>query len=358
MDTRAGFAGTVGNTPLIRLDSFSRDTGCEILGKAEFMNPGGSVKDRAALGILLAAEREGRLKPGGTIVEGTAGNTGIGFLHLANERGYRCVIVMPDNQAPEKAALLRVLGAEVRIVKTVPYSDPNHYQKVAGRLADELPDAIWGNQFDNTANRDAHLATTGPEIWRQTDGRIDAFVCATGTGGTLGGVSRALKAADPRVRCVLADPMGSALYQWVRSGELRSEGSSSVTEGIGIGRVTANLEGLADRRCRAGRGSGCRRHRVPAAAPRGALPRRHERSQRRRRRPGRTSARPRPRDRDDPLRRRRAVPVASLRPRVARREGSRGRGSGAVAAAPGAVLQSSVLAWIARYGGCHVPENW
>jgi cysteine synthase A len=243
MDIRAGFSGSVGNTPLIRLDTFCRDTGCEILGKAEFMNPGGSVKDRAALGILLAAEREGRLKPGGTIVEGTAGNTGIGFLHLANERGYRCVIVMPDNQAPEKAALLRVLGAEVRIVKTVPYSDPNHYQKAAARLADELPDAVWGDQFDNTANRDAHHATTGPEIWQQTSGGVSAFVCATGTGGTLGGVSRALKAADPRVRCVLADPMGSALYQWVRNGELRSEGSSSVTEGIGIGRVTANLEG-------------------------------------------------------------------------------------------------------------------
>jgi cysteine synthase A len=243
METRAGFAGTVGNTPLIRLDSFSRESGCEILGKAEFMNPGGSVKDRAALGILLAAERDGHLTPGGTIVEGTAGNTGIGFLHLANARGYRCVIVMPDNQSPEKAALLTVLGAEVRIVKTVPYSDPNHYQKIAGRLADELPNAIWGNQFDNTANRDAHLATTGPEIWRQTDGRIDAFVCATGTGGTFGGVSRALKAADPRVRCVLADPMGSALYNWVRTGELRSEGASAVTEGIGIGRVTANLEG-------------------------------------------------------------------------------------------------------------------
>jgi len=243
MDIRAGFAATVGNTPLIRLDSFSRETGCEILGKAEFMNPGGSVKDRAALGILLDAEREGRLKPGGTIVEGTAGNTGIGFVHLANARGYRCLIVMPDNQSPEKAALLTALGAEVRIVKTVPYSDPNHYQRVAGRLADELPNAIWGNQFDNTSNRDAHFATTGPEIWRQTDGRIDAFVCATGTGGTLGGVSRSLKDANPRVRCVLADPLGSALYQWVRSGELRSEGSSSVTEGIGIGRVTANLEG-------------------------------------------------------------------------------------------------------------------
>jgi cysteine synthase len=243
MDIRAGFAGTVGNTPLIRLDHFSRETGCEILGKAEFMNPGGSVKDRAALGILLDAERDGRLKPGGTIVEGTAGNTGIGFLHLANARGYRCVIVMPDNQSPEKAALLTVLGAEVRIVKAVPYSDPNHYQKVAARLADELPDAIWGNQFDNTANRDAHFATTGPEIWRQTDGRLDAFVCATGTGGTFGGVSRALKAANPRVRCVLTDPMGSALYNWVKSGELRSEGTSVVTEGIGIGRITANLDG-------------------------------------------------------------------------------------------------------------------
>ncbi len=243
MDVRAGFAGTVGNTPLIRLDGFSRDTGCEVLGKAEFMNPGGSVKDRAALGILLDAERAGRLKPGGTIVEGTAGNTGIGFLHLGNARGYRCVIVMPDNQSPEKAALLRTLGAEVRIVKTVPYSDPNHYQKVAGRLAAELPNAIWGNQFDNTANRDAHFATTGPEIWRQTGGRLDAFVCATGTGGTFGGVSRSLKAANPRVRCVLADPMGSSLYQWVRTGELRSEGTSAVTEGIGIGRVTANLEG-------------------------------------------------------------------------------------------------------------------
>jgi cysteine synthase len=183
------------------------------------------------------------LKPGGTIVEGTAGNTGIGFLHLANERGYRCVIVMPDNQAPEKAALLTVLGAEVRIVKTVPYSDPNHYQKVAARVAAELPNAIWGNQFDNTANRDAHFATTGPEIWRQTGGSVDAFVCATGTGGTFGGVSRALKAANPRVRCVLADPMGSSLYNWVKSGELRSEGTSAVTEGIGIGRVTANLDG-------------------------------------------------------------------------------------------------------------------
>jgi cysteine synthase A len=243
MTIRAGFSGTVGRTPLIRLAKFSEETGCEILGKAEFLNPGGSVKDRAARAILDAAEREGRIRCGGTLVEGTAGNTGIGFVHLCNERGYRCVIVMPDNQSPEKAALLRTLGADVRIVKTVPYSDPNHYQRAAARLADETPNAVWGNQFDNTANRDAHYATTGPEIWQQTDGELAAFVCATGTGGTMGGVARYLKTCNDRVRCVLAEPLGSALYQWVKTGQLKSEGSSAVTEGIGIGRVTANLEG-------------------------------------------------------------------------------------------------------------------
>ena len=195
MTIRAGFAGTIGRTPLIRLGKFSEETGCEILGKAEFMNPGGSVKDRAARGILEVAERDGRSRPGGTLVEGTAGNTGIGFVHLCNERGYRCVIVMPDNQSPEKAALLRTLGADVRIVKTVPYSRSKPLPEAAARLADELPDAVWGNQFDNTANRDAHYATTGPEIWQQTSGGISAFVCATGTGGTLGGVSRYLKTA-------------------------------------------------------------------------------------------------------------------------------------------------------------------
>jgi len=221
MTTRLGFSGTVGHTPLIRLRVFSDETGCEILGKAEFLNPGGSVKDRAARGILDDAERAGRIRPGGTLVEGTAGNTGIGFVHLCNARGYRCVIVMPDNQSPEKAALLRTLGADVRVTKAVPYSDPNHYQKLARRVAEELG-AAWGNQFDNTANRDAHYATTGPEIWHETQGRIDAFTCATGTGGTFGGVSRYLKEQKPGVRCVLADPMA---------------------EGIGIGRVTANLEG-------------------------------------------------------------------------------------------------------------------
>jgi len=243
MSIRQSFSDTIGHTPLIRLNTFSDDTGCEILGKAEFLNPGGSVKDRAARGILDDAERRGQLAQGGTLVEGTAGNTGIGFAHLCNARGYRCVIVMPDNQSPEKATLLRTLGAEVRIVKTVPYSDPNHYQKVAPRIAADIENAVCGNQFDNTANRDAHYASTGPEIWHETGGRIDAFVCATGTGGTLGGVSRYLKQQKPSLRVVLADPMGSALYNWVKTGTLKSEGSSAVTEGIGIGRVTANLEG-------------------------------------------------------------------------------------------------------------------
>jgi cysteine synthase A len=243
MPIRSGFADTIGHTPLIRLRSFSEETGCEVLGKAEFLNPGGSVKDRAAHGILQDAERKGVLKPGGTLVEGTAGNTGIGFAHLCNSCGYRCVIVMPDNQSPEKASLLRTLGAEVRVVKAVPYRDPNHYQKMAARVAEEIDGAAWGNQFDNTANRDAHYATTGPEIWADTDGRVDAFTCASGTGGTFGGVSRYLKERNANLQCILADPMGSALYQWVRTGELGSSGSSSVTEGIGIGRVTANLEG-------------------------------------------------------------------------------------------------------------------
>ncbi|HEY8537898.1 MAG TPA: cysteine synthase A [Steroidobacteraceae bacterium] len=244
---RRGFSEAIGNTPLIRLNKLSEETGCEILGKAEFMNPGGSVKDRAARGIIEEAERSGKLKPGGTLVEGTAGNTGIGFAHVCNERGYRCVIVMPDNQSNEKYQMLETLGAEVLRVKTVPYSDPNHYQKIAARLAAEIPGAVWGNQFDNTANRDAHERTTGPEIWAQTEGRIDAFVCATGTGGTLGGVSRFLKRQTnyrgAKVLITLADPQGSSLYNWLRHGELKPTGPGSITEGIGIGRVTANLEG-------------------------------------------------------------------------------------------------------------------
>ena len=240
---RDGFVGSVGNTPLIRLRRLSEETGCELLGKAEFMNPGGSVKDRAACGIVLAAERSGELAPGGTVVEGTAGNTGIGLAHVCNARGYRCVIVMPDNQSPEKYRLLETLGAELHKVPAVPYSNPNQYQKVSQRLAASLPGAIWANQFDNTANRQAHVATTGPEIWEETQGRIDAFVASCGTGGTFAGVSEYLKSRRRSIRCVLADPPGSSLYEYVRNGALKATGSGSITEGIGIGRVTANLQG-------------------------------------------------------------------------------------------------------------------
>ncbi|OXI25517.1 cysteine synthase A [Burkholderia sp. AU15512] len=242
MDVRQGFVDCVGRTPLIRLTKLSAETGCEILGKAEFMNPGGSVKDRAAHYIIRDAERRGVLQPGGTVVEGTAGNTGIGLAHICAARGYRCVIVIPDTQSPDKMAILRTLGAEVRPVPAAPYRDPNNYQKIAGRLADELDNAIWANQFDNVVNRQAHYETTGPEIWRDTAGTIDAFVCATGTGGTLAGVSRYLKEQKPDVRIVLADPHGSGLYGYVKTGDLGAEGSS-ITEGIGSTRVTMNLAG-------------------------------------------------------------------------------------------------------------------
>jgi cysteine synthase A len=243
MSLRDGFDDAVGHTPLIRLRAVSEETGCEILGKAEFMNPGGSVKDRAARAIVADAEQRGALRPGGTVVEGTAGNTGIGLAHVCNARGYRCVIIMPDNQSPEKYRLLEMLGAEVYKVPTVPYANPNQYQKVAQRVAGSLRNAIWSNQFDNTANRRTHLETTGPEIWEQTGGRIDAFVASTGTGGTLGGVSDFLKTKRAGIRCVLADPPGSSLYEFVRNGALKATGSGSITEGIGIGRVTANLAG-------------------------------------------------------------------------------------------------------------------
>ncbi len=241
MNAYNGFAGTVGHTPLIRLHTLSEESGSEILGKAEFMNPGGSVKDRAALAIVEDAEERGELRPGGIVVEGTAGNTGIGLAHVCNTRGYRCLIVMPDNQSPEKYRLLEMLGAEVYKVPTVPYSNPNQYQKVAQRLAATLPNAIWSNQFDNTANRRVHARTTGPEIWAQTDGQLDAFVAAAGTGGTIAGVSEYLKSQRRSIRCVLADPPGSSLYEFVRTGALKATGSGSITEGIGIGRVTANF---------------------------------------------------------------------------------------------------------------------
>lgn len=241
MDTRNGFAASVGNTPLIRLAGLSEATGCEILGKAEFLNPGGSVKDRAALWMIREHEKSGALQPGGIVVEGTAGNTGIGLVHVCNARGYSSVIYMPDNQSPEKIELLTTLGAEVRIVPTVPYKNDMNYQKQAGRFAATLPNAVWTNQFDNVANRLAHYESTAPEIWKQTDGTVDAFVASTGTGGTLAGVSRYLKEQNPNVQIVLADPMGSALYSWVKTGQPKMSKGPSITEGIGNSRVTDNL---------------------------------------------------------------------------------------------------------------------
>jgi len=238
---RDGFVGAVGNTPLIRLRGASQLTGCNILGKAEFLNPGGSVKDRAALYIILDAKRRGALKPGGVIVEGTAGNTGIGLALAGNALGYRTVIVIPDTQSQEKKDMLRLCGAELRQVPAVPYKDPNHYVHVSERLAKELG-AFWANQWDNTANRDGHYRSTGPEIWEQTDGKVDGFACSIGTGGTLCGVGRFLKERKKTIRVALADPMGAAMYHWFKHGVLKAEGSS-VTEGIGQGRVTKNIEG-------------------------------------------------------------------------------------------------------------------
>jgi cysteine synthase len=243
MDIKQGFVGAVGNTPLIRINSFSEETGCEILGKAEFLNPGGSVKDRAALYIIEDAEKRGVLKPGGTVVEGTAGNTGIGLANICNAKGYKCLIIIPDTQSQEKIDLLRTLGAEVRTVPAVPYKDPNNYVRLSGRVAEEMENAVWANQFDNLANRQAHYETTAPEIWQQTDGKIDAWVSATGTGGTYGGVALYFKEKNPNIKCILADPMGSGLYSYAKTGEIHLEGSS-ITEGIGNSRVTANLEGV------------------------------------------------------------------------------------------------------------------
>jgi len=249
MQVRNGIVEAIGNTPLIKLERASELTGCTILGKAEFMNPGQSVKDRAALFIIEDAVKRGTLKPGGIIVEGTAGNTGIGLALVANALGYRTVIVIPDTQSQEKKDTLRLCGAELIEVPAVPYANPNNYVKVSGRLAEQLDKtdphgAIWANQFDNVANRQGHLETTGPEIFAQTEGKVDGFVCAVGTGGTLAGVGIALKERKPAVKIAIADPLGAALYSYYTRGELKSEGSS-ITEGIGQGRITRNLEGAA-----------------------------------------------------------------------------------------------------------------
>ncbi|MEA2978075.1 MAG: cysteine synthase [Alphaproteobacteria bacterium] len=242
-----GIVDAIGHTPLLKLNRASAATGCTILGKAEFMNPGQSVKDRAALFIIEDAVKRGALKPGGVIVEGTAGNTGIGLALVGNALGFRTVIVIPDTQSQEKKDMLRQCGAELVEVPAVPYSNPNNYVKLSGRLAEQLAKsekngAIWANQFDNVANRRGHMETTGPEIWDETDGKVDGFICAVGTGGTLAGVGMALKARNPKIQIGLADPFGASLFSYYTSGELKAEGSS-ITEGIGQGRITSNLEG-------------------------------------------------------------------------------------------------------------------
>ena len=247
MDIRNDVIAAIGNTPLIRLRRASELTGCEILGKAEFLNPGQSVKDRAALFIIKDALVRGELRAGGVVVEGTAGNTGIGLATVGNAMGFRTVIVIPNTQSEEKKDALRLLGVELIEVPAVPYKDPNNYVKISGRIAEQLAKsdkngAIWANQFDNVANRRAHVETTGPEIWKQTDGKVDGFTCAVGSGGTLAGVAIALKERNPHIRIAAADPMGAAIYSWIKTGELKAQGSS-ITEGIGQGRVTANLEG-------------------------------------------------------------------------------------------------------------------
>lgn len=246
--TNRNFSQLIGNTPLIRLNALSDMTGCEILGKAEFMNPGGSVKDRAAKAIIEAAEASGELKPGGVIVEGTAGNTGISLTLVGRSKGYRSVIVMPETQSQEKKDALRVCGADLRLVPAVPYRDPGNYVRYSERLAEELRQTeqggvIWANQFDNTANRMGHYSTTGPEFWEQTNGQIDGFICAVGSGGTLAGTAAFLREKNPDIKIGIADPMGSALFEHYKNGNLKSEGGS-VSEGIGQGRITANLEGL------------------------------------------------------------------------------------------------------------------
>jgi cysteine synthase A len=247
MGVRSGFIDSIGNTPLIKLKAASAATGCDIYGKAEFLNPGGSVKDRAALAMIQDAEKRGALRKGGVVVEGTAGNTGIGIALVANALGYRSVIVMPETQSQEKKDMLRLCGADLRLVPALPYANPGNYVRYSETLAKEIAakepnGAIWANQFDNVANRDGHYRTTGPEIYEQTEGKVAGFTCSVGSGGTLAGVGMALKERNPNVRIALSDPMGSAMYNWAIKGELKSEGNS-VTEGIGQGRVTKNLEG-------------------------------------------------------------------------------------------------------------------
>jgi cysteine synthase A len=310
----------IGNTPLIRLKRASEETGCEILGKAEFLNPGQSIKDRAGLFIIRDAERKGLLRPGGVIVEGTAGNTGIGLTVVAKALGYRTVIVIPETQSQEKKDALRLLGAELIEVPAVPYKNPNNYVKVSGRLAEQLAKtepngAIWANQFDNVANRDGHIETTAQEIWRQTDGKIDGFVSAVGTGGTLAGVAAGLRQNSNAVKVALADPLGAALYSYYTTGELKSEGSS-ITEGIGQGRITANLEGFEPDFSYQVPDEERIAHRFRPGAGRGALPGRLDRHQHCRCDPARPGYGAGPHHRNHALRLRHALSVEAVQPAV------------------------------------------
>ncbi len=320
MPLRNGIIEAIGNTPLIKLKRASEETGCTILGKAEFMNPGQSVKDRAALFIIRDALNSGRLQPGGTVVEGTAGNTGIGLALVGNALGLKTVIVIPETQSDEKKDMLRLAGAKLIEVPAVPYKDPNNYVKYSGRLAEELASsepngAIWANQFDNVANRQGHIETTAQEIWKELGGKVDGFVCAVGTGGTLAGVSMGLKEHNKDVVIGLADPMGAALYNYYKHGVLKAEGSS-ITEGIGQGRITANLEGSQDRRGLPdpGRRSAARHFR-PVERGR-ALPRRLERHQCRRRHPPCPRPGPRSYDRHGALRLRHPLPKPAVQPQI------------------------------------------
>ncbi len=355
MGISTGIVEAIGNTPLIKLQRASAATGCTILGKAEFMNPGQSVKDRAALFIIQDAVKRGALKPGGVIVEGTAGNTGIGLALVGNALGFRSVIVIPDTQSPEKKDMLRLCGAELVEVPAVPYSNPNNYVKLSGRLAEQLArseknGAIWANQFDNVANRQGHVETTGREIWEQTGGKVDGFICAVGTGGTLAGVGIALKARNPKVRIGLADPFGAALYSYYTSGELKSEGTS-ITEGIGQGRITQNLQGapidVALPDC--GRGSGDGNFR-PLGARR-ALPWRLFRHQRGRRGAARKGAWPWPHHRDSAGGLRHALSIETLQSRIPARKRSAGAGM------VGAQIEHPCSLHVARTlaAGCALP---
>ena len=326
MNIKSDLADAIGNTPLIRLNRVSDETGCEILGKCEFLNPGQSVKDRAALYIIRDAVARGDLKPGGTIVEGTAGNTGIGLALVGASMGFRTVIVIPETQSQEKKDMIRLAGAELVQVPAVPYKNPNNYVKYSGRLAKALAEsdpagAIWANQFDNTANRQAHVETTGPEIWEQTGGKVDGFVCAVGSGGTLAGVAEAIQ--NKGVKIALADPDGSALFSFYTDGEMKAEGSS-ITEGIGQGRITANLEGLRPDMDFKIPDAEALPIRLRPPGTRGAVPWRlvgHKCSGRRAH--GRRAG-PRPHHRHDPLRLRHALSVQTLQPRLPSGQGTAG----------------------------------